>query len=219
MTRVPPAVQRLVTALLAAGVLGALAAQPAWAQDSDGVDSILRVGEDVVITSGERIDGDVTVLAADLVVEEGGEIGGNANVVFGDLRVDGVVDGDVTASNLIWKYQRSIPQLPSAVLYEGVLYMVNDGGILTTLDPATGAVHKQARVRGEADSFFASPVAGDGKVYFVSRNCRITAIAGAQQEVVGKGQIDGDECFATPAIAGGRVYLRTKSALYAFARR
>jgi predicted flap endonuclease-1-like 5' DNA nuclease len=96
MTRVSPAVQRLVAALLAASLLAVLAARPAWAQEAD--ESILRVGEDVRVESGEVIDGDVTVLFADLEVEEGGEIGGHAVVVLGDMSVDGTVGGDVTTS-------------------------------------------------------------------------------------------------------------------------
>ena len=62
-----------------------------------------------------------------------------------------------------------MPQLPTPLVYRGVLYMINDGGILTTLDPASGKVLKQGRLREAVDHYFASPVAGDGKVYFVSR--------------------------------------------------
>ena len=51
------------------------------------------------------------------------------------FRSDG--KGDVTRSGLLWSYRRAVPQLPTPVLYRGVLYMINDGGILTTLDPAT----------------------------------------------------------------------------------
>jgi len=56
--------------------------------------------------------------------------------------------GDMTETAVRWKYQRSVPQLPSPLLYEGVLYMVNDNGIITTLNPATGAVIKQGRLTG-----------------------------------------------------------------------
>lgn len=123
--------------------------------------------------------------------------------------------GDVTLSHVRWKYHRAIPQLPSTLLYRGVLYMVNDNGILTTLHPESGAVHKTARVGNTSGPHFASPVAGDGKVYFVSRDCRITAITGAQHTVAGRGQLEG-ECYATPAIAAGRLLVRTAEALYAF---
>ena len=56
--------------------------------------------------------------------------------------------GDLTAPNTVWSYRRRVPQLPSPLLYGGVFYMVNDGGIVTALDPGTGAVLSQARSRG-----------------------------------------------------------------------
>jgi len=56
-----------------------------------------------------------------------------------------------------------VPQLPSPLLYQGTLYIVNDGGIATTLDPATGAVRAQGRLKGVIDNFWASPVAATGR--------------------------------------------------------
>ena len=124
--------------------------------------------------------------------------------------------GDMSAQSVRWKYQRSVPQLPSTLLYRGVLYMLNDAGVLTTLDPATGAMHKQARLRGVADRYFSSPVAGDGKVYMTSHGCVIAVLKpGPDQEVLASNQLEG-ECYATPAIAGGRLYVRTSQALYCF---
>ncbi len=124
--------------------------------------------------------------------------------------------GDITQRGLAWSYRRAIPQLPSLLLYRGVLYMVNDSGVLTTLDPAGGAVHKQARLRGAVDRYFASPVGADGKVFFVSLNGAVTVLeAGPDQKVLAVNELD-DEAYATPAIAGGRIYVRTKSTLWCF---
>jgi len=117
---------------------------------------------------------------------------------------------------LAWKFQRSVPQLPSPLVYRGVVYMINESGILTTLDAATGKLHKQARLRGQADTFYASPIAGDGKVYFSSHTGVITVLkAGPGQEVLAVNNLD-DEILATPAIAGSRLYVRTRSALVCF---
>ncbi|PYQ21584.1 MAG: pyrrolo-quinoline quinone, partial [Acidobacteria bacterium] len=126
--------------------------------------------------------------------------------------------GDATPTALRWRYLRSVPQLPSPLLYRGVLYMINDGGILTTLDPATGDLLKKGRLRGAVDHYYASPVAGDGKIYFVTRSGTVVTVkAGPGQEVLAVRDLD-EECTATPAIAGGRIYLRTRSALYCFRR-
>lgn len=117
---------------------------------------------------------------------------------------------------LAWKFQRSVPQLPSPLVYRGVVYMINEGGILTTLDATTGKLHKQARLRGEADTFYASPIAGDGKVYFSSHTGVITVLkAGPDQEVLAVNTLD-DEILATPALVDSRVYVRTRSALHCF---
>jgi len=123
--------------------------------------------------------------------------------------------GDVT-SKLKWKYQRSVPQLPSVVVYRDVVYMLNDKGVLTTLDAATGQMLRQDRVRGLSDNYYASPVAGDGKIFLASHNGVVAVLrAGGQQELLAANPLD-EEIFATPAIAGGRLYVRTVSALYCF---
>lgn len=128
----------------------------------------------------------------------------------------GTARGDLTRSSVRWTYRRAIPQLPSLIAYRDVLYMINDSGVLTTLNPKTGEVFKQARLRGVSDKYFASPVAGDGKVFFASLNGTVTVLeAGPEQKVVAKNEIE-DEVYATPAVADGRIYLRSKSALWCF---
>jgi len=123
--------------------------------------------------------------------------------------------GDATG-NLIWKYQRSVPQLPSVVVYRDVVYMLHDRGVLTTLDAATGRMLRQDRVRGLSDNYYASPVAADGKIFLASHKGVVAVLrAGGAQELLAANALD-EEIFATPAIAGGRIYVRTVSALYCF---
>jgi outer membrane protein assembly factor BamB len=124
--------------------------------------------------------------------------------------------GDLTASNLLWKYQRAIPQVPSMVVYRGVLYMITDGGILTTLDPTTGRVFKQGRLRGLPGSYLASIVAADGKVFIASQSGVVAVLkAGGDQELLSANNLD-EDIFATPAIDKDRIFIRTVSALYCF---
>lgn len=118
---------------------------------------------------------------------------------------------------LVWKFLRSIPQLPSPLVYRGVLYMINEGGVLTTLDPATGKLHKQARLRGEADKYYASPVAADGKIYITSHTGKVSVLkAGPGQELLAVNDVE-EEVLATPALVDGRVLIRTKGAVYCYA--
>ncbi len=124
--------------------------------------------------------------------------------------------GDQTAKAISWRYQKPVPQVPSTLLYQGVLYMVNDGGILISFDPATGNVIKQGRLTGAIDKYFASPVAADGKVFLVGEGGQVSVLkAAGEWEILKVNELD-DEVFATPAIVDGRIYIRTRSALYCF---
>src|ERR1051325_9228425 len=69
--------------------------------------------------------------------------------------------GDQTANAIRWRYTKPVPQVPSTLLYHGVLYMINDSGILLSFDPANGNVIKQGRLHGAIDKYFSSPVAAD----------------------------------------------------------
>lgn len=126
--------------------------------------------------------------------------------------------GDQTATAIRWRYQRPVPQVPSTLLYQGVLYMVNDSGIMLSFDPATGRVIKQGRLHGAIDKYFSSPVAADGKVFLIGQGGQVSVLkAAGEWEVLAVNELD-DEVFATPAIAGGRIYIRTRSALYSFGK-
>jgi outer membrane protein assembly factor BamB len=124
--------------------------------------------------------------------------------------------GDATESNLVWQEHRSVPQLPSPLLYQGILYMINDGGVATSFEPATGRVIARRRLEGVVDSFYASPVAGDGKIYFVSESGKVAvAKPDGSLGVLAVNDL-GERCYATPAIGDGRIYVRTETSLYAF---
>ncbi len=126
--------------------------------------------------------------------------------------------GDMTEKSFLWRYSKSLPNVPSPILYQGVLYMVKEGGIVTSLDPQTGAVLKQARLAGAPNLYFASPVAAEGKIYTISEEGKVSVLkAGPQWETLRVNEM-GEDVHATPAIAGGRIYLRTHQALYCFAR-
>jgi outer membrane protein assembly factor BamB len=124
--------------------------------------------------------------------------------------------GDMTASNVRWTYHKSVPQLPSPIVYSNVLYMVNDGGIVTTLNPETGAEMGQGRLKGAIDRYYASPVAADGKIFMLSETGKIVVLApGGTLEPVIVNDLK-DDIYATPAISDGNMYVRTRGWLYCF---
>jgi outer membrane protein assembly factor BamB len=118
-----------------------------------------------------------------------------------------------------WRMTKGLSDVPSPLFYKDGLYRVKDGGIVTRIDPKTGAAVKQARLTGALDKYFASPVAGDGKIYFTSQACKIAAVkAGGDLDILAVNDL-AEECYATPAIASGGLYVRTAEALYFFASR
>jgi outer membrane protein assembly factor BamB len=127
--------------------------------------------------------------------------------------------GDLTESHFLWRYQKSLPNVPSPLFYRDVLYLLKEGGILTALDAKTGAVLKQERLRDAPGDYYSSPVGADDKVYTISQEGKVTVLkADGQWEVLAVNDLD-DICNATPAISGGRIYLRTRNTLYCFGNR
>jgi outer membrane protein assembly factor BamB len=125
--------------------------------------------------------------------------------------------GDLTLSHVAWRVKKAYPSIPSPLLYRGVMYMIKEGGILSSLNPATGEVLKQGRTPDALEDYYASPVAADGKIFLVSASGKVTVLkADAQWEILATNSLD-EEVWATPAIAGNSLYIRTRNALYSFA--
>jgi len=130
------------------------------------------------------------------------------------VRISG--QGDLTSSNVAWRVQKAYPSIPAPLMYRGVIYLMKEGGIVSSLDPASGQVLKQGRTPDALEEYYASPVAADGKVYVVSASGKVTVLkADPQWEILAMNDLD-EEVWATPAIAGSNIYIRTRGALYAF---
>ncbi len=124
--------------------------------------------------------------------------------------------GDTTETAVRWKYHRAVPQLPSPVVFQDVLYMVNDGGIVTTLNPGTGELIKQGRLTGALGAYFASPVVAGGHLYFMSQRGAIAVLPpGGDLTPIAVNDL-AEDMYATPAFVDGQIYVRTVEALYAF---
>ena len=137
---------------------------------------------------------------------------------FGAMAVrPGNASGKLDAKAVVWRFQKNVPYIPAPLLYQNVFYMVKDGGIVTELDAGTGQLIKQVRTPNAMGEYHASPVAADGKVFLANTEGKVTVLkAGPEGEVLAVNDM-GEEVHATPALVGGRIYLRTRSAVYAFA--
>jgi outer membrane protein assembly factor BamB len=130
--------------------------------------------------------------------------------------------GNVTDSQVLWKQQKGLPYVSSALIYRGQYVMIKDGGMVTAYDARTGKpVYVQERLDA-AGNYYASPVAANGHIYFTSlQDGAVTVLkAGATKaEVVASNPPLGERTAATPAIADDTLYIRTAGHLYAFANK
>ena len=132
------------------------------------------------------------------------------------LAINPAGQGDLTKTGVLWQFRKSLPLVPSPIVYQGAVYLVKEGGILTALDATTGALLKQVRLSGALDNYYASPVAADGKLYLTSQAGHIVVVrAQSDLEILAVNDLD-EECFATPAVAPGRLYVRTRGSLWCF---
>ena len=120
--------------------------------------------------------------------------------------------GDITNTHVAWRVATGGPYVSSLVHYQGVIYMSTDNGILSAVDAGNGQRLWQERVTG---IFSASPIAGDGKIYFVSEAGETIVLkAGRTFEVMSRNKLDG-HFVASPAAGGGRLFLRADDRIIA----
>jgi outer membrane protein assembly factor BamB len=123
--------------------------------------------------------------------------------------------GEATETHLLWKQRKLVPFCSSPVAVGEFIFTVKDGGIFACLDLKNGKHIKQGRASG-TDDYYSSPVAGDGKLFLIDEEGRLTVLS-ADSECRTLHTADfGEKAFATPAIVGNRLYLRTNGHLYCF---
>lgn len=120
-------------------------------------------------------------------------------------------DGDLTATHIAWQTNRGAPNTPSVLVDQGRIYFVSDGGVATCAEAATGKVLWNERLPGD---YSASLVGAEGRVYFINEAGLCTVVkAGPTFEIVAKNDL-GERTLASPAVADGALFLRTKEHLY-----
>jgi outer membrane protein assembly factor BamB len=127
------------------------------------------------------------------------------------IRAEGA-KGDLSGSeNVLWRRRSGVPRTASPVLVEDSIYMVSDDGIINCIDAATSEGVWQKRIAG---AFAASPIYGDGRIYFCDQEGKTTVIKpGRKFEALAANTLD-DGCMASPAADGKALFLRTKTHLY-----
>ncbi len=119
--------------------------------------------------------------------------------------------GDVTDSHVAWTSEEGTPHTPSMLVVGAELYCVSDRGEISCRDAVTGKIHWIEKVDGK---FSASPVFADGRIYATSEGGKTTVFAaGKRFQVLATNDL-AERIFASPALSGKALYLRTEHQLY-----
>jgi outer membrane protein assembly factor BamB len=126
------------------------------------------------------------------------------------FRLDGTGAGGREAA---WESRKGTTYVPSPVFHDGHFYAVNDGGLATCWEAATGQVKWQERLSGR---YRASLVLTEDRLYAVNDAGTTTVFKASllRYEEIARNDL-ADFVYATPALAGGRIFMRTKNRLYA----
>lgn len=123
--------------------------------------------------------------------------------------------GDVTKTHVLWKHKtKHTDHIVSPFVKDGRMLLVKGGGITTLFETKNGTALRGPRRIPNASQYFASPIYGDGKIYIAGDNGMMIVLQnGPKMEVLAKNNM-ADAIIGTPAIADGRLIIRTRTRLY-----
>ncbi len=130
---------------------------------------------------------------------------------FGKSQVIALNYAGRTTPEIAWRNNKNAPKMCSPVIANGLLFYVDDGGIVSCVDPKTGESLYKERIGGK---FSASPIVADGQIYFASREGVVTVIPASKDfKILAQNTLEG-ALMASPIAVDGTLYLRTDKALY-----
>ncbi len=124
--------------------------------------------------------------------------------------------GNITETHRLWKNDKLSPDCPTPVIYKDFAYVVKDNGITACLEPKTGKVHWEERLFKVGGKV--SPIAGDNKVYILNSQGKCVVLMPSTEKVVISENDLNEDTIAAPALAYGKLFIRTKTQLYAIKR-
>lgn len=130
--------------------------------------------------------------------------------------VDPDGEGDIADSNIIWSIETPVLQLLTPLVKDGLLYTIDSRSDMWCLDASNGSPVWTDGMKGK---YHASPVYADGKIYFSStRGYTYVVEEGRTLNILAENKIEG-EIWATPAIAGSAIFIRSSDYLYKIGKR
>jgi outer membrane protein assembly factor BamB len=137
-------------------------------------------------------------------------------VVKAGARGDLTLPNDKTASEtVVWSRTGRGSYMPTPLVYDGVLYVLANNGLLDAYDLKTGEEIYRQRLPLVGSGFSASPVAADGKLYLSNEDGEILIITAGRKYAHVATNSMGELLMATPALSEGVMYVRSAQSLFA----
>lgn len=128
--------------------------------------------------------------------------------------------GNITGTaSVLWQKVQRGPYMPTPLIYGDQLYVLGNAGVFDSYDYRTGGEVYRARLLHKGSGFSASPVASDGRIYASSEDGDVFVVkTGAAFDVLAQNAL-GEPIMATPAIAGGTLFIRGQKTLFAIGKK
>jgi outer membrane protein assembly factor BamB len=134
----------------------------------------------------------------------------------GDLTLS---EGKTASDAVVWSRTGRGSYMPTPLIYDGVLYVLANNGLLDAYDLKTGEEIYRQRLPLVGSGFSASPVASDGKLYLSNEDGEVLVIAAGRQYAHIATNSIGELLMATPALSEGVMYARSSQSLFAIGRK
>jgi outer membrane protein assembly factor BamB len=119
--------------------------------------------------------------------------------------------GDVTGTNVRWRFAAVNPDAASPVVANGLVFLATNDGTGICVDAAKGTLVWKERL---ADAFRSTPLVAGNRIYFFGKEGKTTIVEAAREfRVVSTCEL-GEDTIASPAVAGGDLFVRTRKGLY-----
>ncbi|MBD0326811.1 MAG: PQQ-binding-like beta-propeller repeat protein, partial [Pyrinomonadaceae bacterium] len=141
-------------------------------------------------------------------------------VVRGGARGDLTLpEGKTSSEAVVWSRTGRGSYMPTPLIYDGILYVLANNGLLDAYDLRTGEELYRQRLPLIGSGFSASPVAADGKLYLSNEDGEVLVIAAGRSFNHIATNSMGEMLMATPALSDGVMYMRSSKSLFAIGRK
>ena len=127
-------------------------------------------------------------------------------------------DGADSSAHVVWRKTGRGSYMPTPLIYDGMVYVLANAGLLDAYDLGTGREIYRQRLEHRGSGFSASPIAADARIYLSSEDGDMFVVrSGPDFKLIAK-NVMGEPLMATPALADGTMYVRGERQLFAVGR-